>query len=226
MIASYLALSLSAQALVLHAPTPGHPTTAPTKVRLLGSRMMADPPEEAPFTYDEYTRDGSKSVPGVTRTSDKPAGADEMLAASIGVVTSIGDAVFLNERSEESMRSLKEGIGQIGGNFSSVLGGSGLPADPQQEQQLPGAVNPFAVSRAEGREVEAAGGEKEPNLMQKVKDAGVAGLVSYMFWELAFWGVSVPVCILGTLTQHALETRALPFCLIRCTRPIYRINPF
>ena len=37
----------------------------------------------------------------------------------------------------------------------------------------------------------------EPNLMQKVKDAGVAGIVSYMFWELAFWGVSIPVCVVG-----------------------------
>ena len=38
---------------------------------------------------------------------------------------------------------------------------------------------------------------EEPNLMQKVKDAGVAGIISYMFWELAFWGVSFPVCIFG-----------------------------
>ena len=36
----------------------------------------------------------------------------------------------------------------------------------------------------------------------QVKDAGVAGLVSYMFWELAFWGVSIPVCILGA---HAIS---------------------
>jgi len=41
---------------------------------------------------------------------------------------------------------------------------------------------------------EAAAG---PGLMQKIKDAGVAGIVSYMFWELAFWGLSVPVCIAG-----------------------------
>jgi len=33
--------------------------------------------------------------------------------------------------------------------------------------------------------------------MQKVKDAGVAGLISYMFWELGFWGISIPVCIIG-----------------------------
>merc|ERR1712128_90375 len=28
-------------------------------------------------------------------------------------------------------------------------------------------------------------------------DAGVAGIISYVFWEWAFWGVSVPVCIFG-----------------------------
>lgn len=33
--------------------------------------------------------------------------------------------------------------------------------------------------------------------MQQVKDAGVAGLVSYVFWEWAFWGISIPVCVAG-----------------------------
>jgi uncharacterized protein YggE len=34
-------------------------------------------------------------------------------------------------------------------------------------------------------------------LMKKVKESGTAGIVSYALWELAFWAVSVPVCILG-----------------------------
>mmetsp|Transcript_5335 Transcript_5335/g.6218 ORF Transcript_5335/g.6218 Transcript_5335/m.6218 type:complete len:186 (+) Transcript_5335:174-731(+) len=34
-------------------------------------------------------------------------------------------------------------------------------------------------------------------LMQKVKDAGVAGIISYAAWEFGFWTVSVPVCIAG-----------------------------
>ena len=37
----------------------------------------------------------------------------------------------------------------------------------------------------------------EKGMMQKVKDAGAAGIISYIFWEWAFWGVSVPVCIYG-----------------------------
>jgi hypothetical protein len=34
-------------------------------------------------------------------------------------------------------------------------------------------------------------------LLQQVKDAGVAGVISYAGWELAFWTVSVPVCVFG-----------------------------
>merc|ERR1712100_820923 len=40
-------------------------------------------------------------------------------------------------------------------------------------------------------------GEEKENMGQQVKDAGVAGIISYVFWEWAFWGISVPVCIFG-----------------------------
>merc|ERR1719247_3166537 len=39
--------------------------------------------------------------------------------------------------------------------------------------------------------------KKEGGTMEQVKEAGVAGIISYIFWEWAFWGVSVPVCIFG-----------------------------
>merc|ERR1719261_1849036 len=39
--------------------------------------------------------------------------------------------------------------------------------------------------------------EDSASMMQKVKDAGVAGIISYIFWEWAFWGVSVPVALFG-----------------------------
>lgn len=35
----------------------------------------------------------------------------------------------------------------------------------------------------------------EKTMLQQVKDAGVAGAISYAAWELAFWGISVPVCV-------------------------------
>lgn len=38
---------------------------------------------------------------------------------------------------------------------------------------------------------------EEENLMQQIKDSGTAGVISYAAWELAFWTVSVPVCVLG-----------------------------
>jgi len=45
---------------------------------------------------------------------------------------------------------------------------------------------------------ESSGDESdEEDLMQKIKDSGVAGVISYAAWELAFWTVSVPVCVLG-----------------------------
>jgi len=40
-------------------------------------------------------------------------------------------------------------------------------------------------------------GEAEPNMIQKVKDAGVAGAISYALWELGFWSVSIPICVVG-----------------------------
>lgn len=41
-------------------------------------------------------------------------------------------------------------------------------------------------------------------LLKKVKEAGTAGVISYAAWELAFWAVSVPVCIAGyrSVTGH------------------------
>ena len=41
-------------------------------------------------------------------------------------------------------------------------------------------------------------------LMARVKEAGTAGVVSYAFWELAFWCLSVPVCVVGykSVTGH------------------------
>lgn len=32
-------------------------------------------------------------------------------------------------------------------------------------------------------------------LLKQVKEAGTAGVISYALWELAFWALSVPVCV-------------------------------
>uniref|UniRef100_A0A7S4I4C4 Uncharacterized protein n=1 Tax=Odontella aurita TaxID=265563 RepID=A0A7S4I4C4_9STRA len=41
-------------------------------------------------------------------------------------------------------------------------------------------------------------------LLKQVKESGTAGVISYALWELAFWTISVPVCIFGyrQLTGH------------------------
>ena len=37
--------------------------------------------------------------------------------------------------------------------------------------------------------------EPEKNMLTQIKDAGIAGAISYAAWELAFWGLSVPVAL-------------------------------
>jgi hypothetical protein len=41
-------------------------------------------------------------------------------------------------------------------------------------------------------------------MLAQVKEAGLAGVISYALWELGFWAVSVPVCIFGyyEITGH------------------------
>jgi hypothetical protein len=41
--------------------------------------------------------------------------------------------------------------------------------------------------------------EKDPTkkMLQQIKDAGVAGVISYALWELGFWSVSIPLTIFG-----------------------------
>merc|ERR1719401_3062706 len=40
-------------------------------------------------------------------------------------------------------------------------------------------------------------GTETQNLMQQVKEAGTAGIVSYALWELGFWALSIPACVVG-----------------------------
>ena len=78
-----------------------------------------------------------------------------------------------------------------------------LVMGPQVEEKK----NPFAglfggkqettgkVVPTKGKKVEEEELSESKKLLQQVKDAGVAGIISYVFWEWAFWGVSIPVCI-------------------------------
>lgn len=67
-----------------------------------------------------------------------------------------------------------------------------VPATPRQTVQL--RVNEgSAPTEVEGEEELS----ETKKLLQKVKQAGTAGAISYALWELGFWGVSIPVCIVG-----------------------------
>ena len=50
------------------------------------------------------------------------------------------------------------------------------------------------LKKKPGSEGEAKEGDAK-SMMQKVKDAGVAGAISYAAWELGFWGLSAPVAL-------------------------------
>jgi hypothetical protein len=62
--------------------------------------------------------------------------------------------------------------------------------------------SPFG-ERSEGMVVPTATGTGRDEagegrqLLKKIKDAGIAGVVSYGLVQLVFWGLSIPVCIVG-----------------------------
>jgi len=59
---------------------------------------------------------------------------------------------------------------------------------PEPFPEPPPVAEPPAESKLTGT-------LEKKSLLQKIKDAGVAGAVSYASWELAFWGLSLPVCL-------------------------------
>jgi len=74
------------------------------------------------------------------------------------------------------------------GSSSSAISSEGGVLDNQ----------PVTVGQAELSLPEEVQSESQ-KLMQKVKDAGTAGIISYALWELGFWAVSIPVVIFGYL---------------------------
>ena len=75
---------------------------------------------------------------------------------------------------------------------SSLLAGFSFPW--QKTEEVKGKVVP---SKGKGKVEEEEELSESKKLLQQVKDAGIAGIISYIFWEWAFWGVSIPVCIFG-----------------------------
>ena len=97
--------------------------------------------------------------------------------------------------------SVPETSGQLAGKSKTKATKPSIsPADLQKLQlRLKETQKAFVDDTADlAIEFEKAGMlEESKKLLQQVKDAGVAGIISYIFWEWAFWGVSIPVCIFG-----------------------------
>ena len=84
-----------------------------------------------------------------------------------------------------------------------------IAAAPAAQRLAVSAVSQpsFALRAAQPRMAEEEKPDKD-NMMQQVKDAGIAGIISYVFWEWAFWGVSVPVCIFGYREVRSSQRQA------------------
>mmetsp|Transcript_7328 Transcript_7328/g.19242 ORF Transcript_7328/g.19242 Transcript_7328/m.19242 type:complete len:293 (+) Transcript_7328:6-884(+) len=81
------------------------------------------------------------------------------------------------------------------------------PASAIESARLDSGISqPVAdpVAATQGRVVPSgmvgAGGEEKGDgkkLLQKIKDAGIAGIISYGLVQICFWGASIPICIFG-----------------------------
>ena len=100
-------------------------------------------------------------------------------AASAFVVSPHGrPATHLNAE------TLKDKIGKV---FTPLSDDEPVPFAEQQTKSI--------ASTTPTTEVEKE--EDSNNMMQQIKDAGVAGVISYAAWETAFWILSVPVALVG-----------------------------
>lgn len=58
-------------------------------------------------------------------------------------------------------------------------------------------VDPFTQKIKERQNAAEEEKKDDDNLLQKIKDAGVAGIVSYAVVQLIFWAASIPVVLIG-----------------------------
>ena len=68
-----------------------------------------------------------------------------------------------------------------------------LTAELAKAGPAPVAATPSAMGGAPAGEQKGDG----KKLLQKIKDAGIAGIISYGVVQIGFWGASIPICIFG-----------------------------
>lgn len=69
------------------------------------------------------------------------------------------------------------------------------PEDKKEEETKSTALEISEILPEDKKEEEKLSGTQKT--MQQVKDAGLAGVISYAIWETGFWIAAVPVCIFG-----------------------------
>ena len=80
----------------------------------------------------------------------------------------------------------------------SVVESSEVPtAELSSEETKTINSNSLTSTSTATKEKDSSDESEEDNLMKQIKESGVAGVISYAAWVLAFWTVSVPVCVLG-----------------------------
>lgn len=82
------------------------------------------------------------------------------------------------------------------------VGGRPLLADPSQTMESQQTSEPIKSSlggeymQRQSIEIPDQENSNNPaNMMQQIKDAGKAGIISYALWELGFWFISIPFCL-------------------------------
>ena len=138
----------------------------------------------------------------VRATFDKvpPAASKAVLVLVLG--TTLLNIMVAQSSDDASVLAIVEVLKPLlGFTFASLFVGTAGMLAVQEASSARARARKAATSASaepEAAKVEAAEAEAKvagASLMQQIKDAGIAGLVSYIFWEWAFWGVSIPVCL-------------------------------
>jgi hypothetical protein len=85
-------------------------------------------------------------------------------------------------------------------NKEETVDGTDVPGGA--EESISPEITEMALETSEAQSAAVEEAEEEElsetqKLLQKVKQAGTAGAISYALWELGFWGISIPVCSVG-----------------------------
>ena len=91
----------------------------------------------------------------------------------------------------------KLGLKKPGSEDKEELSSGNTSVLIKEEEEAKKEETATTVATTEGEAKDEKELSETEKLLKKVKEAGTAGVISYALWELAFWALSVPVCIFG-----------------------------